>query len=103
MDLEQVSSSSESERRFDTLVAIHGIATPELRPALTQAANLVAEALGSDKVDIFLHQVQNDSLVALGTSETPMGHKQHALGLHVLPLVNGGRSVAVYLASEPFL
>jgi two-component system, OmpR family, sensor kinase len=91
------------DRLFDTLVRLLGIASPELRPALDQASDLVAEALGADKVDIFLHQAASDSLVALGTSHTPMGRTQHALGLDRVPLANGGRAVAVYLAGEPFL
>jgi hypothetical protein len=44
------------DRLFDTIVRLHAIASPELRPALDQAANLVAEALDADKVDIFLHE-----------------------------------------------
>ena len=63
------------DRLFDTLVRLLGIASPELRPALEQASNLVADALRADKVDIFLHEVASDSLVALGTSATPMGRR----------------------------
>ena len=33
------------DRLLDTLVRLHGIVLPDLRPALDQAANLVAEAL----------------------------------------------------------
>ena len=91
------------DRLFETLVRLHGIASPELRPALDQASNLVAAALAADKVDVFLHKVASDSLVALGTSDTPTGRRQHELGLDRLPLANGGRTVAVYLAGAPFL
>jgi two-component system, OmpR family, sensor kinase len=91
------------DRLFDTLVRLHGIASPELRPALDQAANLVADALDADKVDVFIHEAASDSLVALGTSQTPMGRRQHELGLNRLPLSNGGRSVVVYLTGEPYL
>src|SRR5215212_3055957 len=91
------------DRLLDTLVRLHAIVSPELRPALDQAASLVAEALDADKVDIFLHEAASDSLVALGTSRTPMGRRQHELGLDRLPLSNGGRSVAVYLTGEPYL
>ena len=45
-----------TDRLYDTLLAIHGIATPELRPDLTQAADLVAEMLRAEKVDVFLHE-----------------------------------------------
>jgi DNA-binding CsgD family transcriptional regulator len=91
------------DRLLDTLVRLHGIVLPELRPALDQAANLVAEALDAPKVDIFLHDVPSDSLVALGTSDTPLGRQQRRLGLDRLPLANGGRTVAVYLVGEPCL
>src|SRR3954453_18433471 len=91
------------DRLFDTLVRLHGISSPELRPALDQAANLVGDALNADKVDIFIHEAASDSLVALGTSQTPMGRRQHELGLDRLPLANRGRSVAVYLTGEPYL
>src|SRR5215212_7244409 len=64
------------DRLLDTLVRLHAIVLPELRPALDQAANLVAEALDAPKVDIFLHDVPSDSLVALGTSDTPLGRQQ---------------------------
>lgn len=89
-----------TDRLFDTLVALHRIATPELRPALTQASNLVAEALGADKVDVFLHEAATDSLVAMGTSETPMGRKQQELGLDRLAVANGSPPAQVYLSGE---
>jgi DNA-binding NarL/FixJ family response regulator len=88
------------DRLLETLVRLHGIASPELRPALDQAATLVAEALDADKVDVFVHEAASDSLVALGTSQTPMGRRQHELGLDRLPLANGGRTVIVYQTGE---
>src|SRR3954470_6774595 len=91
------------DRLFDTLVCLHGIASPELRPALDQASNLVADALDADKVDVFVHEAASDSLVALGTSQTPMGRRHHELGLDRLPLANGGRAVIVYQTGEPCL
>ena len=50
----QPSSASDEARLLDTLQRLLGIASPELRPALDQASDLVAEALGADKVDVFL-------------------------------------------------
>lgn len=103
MPVDHLPRSVECDRLFDTLVHLHAITSPELRPALDEAANLVAEALTADKVDIFLHEADSDSLVALGTSQTPMGRRQHALGLDRMPLANGGRAVAVFLTGEPCL
>jgi signal transduction histidine kinase len=78
------------------------LAPPGLQPALDAAAQLVAEALGADKVDAFLHDPAIDSLVAVGTSDTPMGRKQHAIGLDRLPLANGGRLVEVFRAGGSY-
>ena len=103
MGADRLSAIVGADRLFDTLVRLHAITSPELRPALDQAANLVAEALDADKVDVFLYEAPSDSLVALGTSQTPMGRRQHELGLDRLPLANGGRSVVVYLTGEPSL
>jgi two-component system OmpR family sensor kinase len=35
------------------------------------------------------------------TRPSPLGHKQHALGLHLLPVANGGRMVEVYETGIP--
>ncbi len=89
-------------RLLETLQRLLAIRAPEARPALTEAATLVAEAVGADKVDIFLYQANIDSLVAMGTSATPMGRRQHELGLDRLPLANGGRSAGVFRTGEPY-
>lgn len=68
----------------------------ELREALNAAAQRITEALGCEKVDAFLLDESKQTLVALGTSDTPLGHRQKALGLDFLPLANGGRVVQVF-------
>ncbi len=75
------------------LVAIQG---RDLADALTQAAGLLAAALGTDKVDAFLYDPAREALVALGVSDTPLGRRERALGLDCLPLAAGGGFVAVY-------
>jgi len=87
----------EQQRLLATLERLLTIQAPEVTAALDEASQWVAEALGADKADAFLHDRATDSLVALGTSDTPMGRLQHRLGLNRLPLANGGRAVAVYL------
>ena len=89
-------------RLLTTLQRLLAIQATDLRPALDEAATLVAEALSADKVDVFLHQAPIDSLVALGTSATPMGRRQHELGLDRLPLSNGGRAADVFRTGEPY-
>jgi signal transduction histidine kinase len=74
----------------------------DVRSALDQASDLVATALGADKVDVFLYEARSDTLVALGTSDTPMGRKQQALGLDRLPLSNRGKTVEVFQTGQPY-
>jgi two-component system OmpR family sensor kinase len=78
---------------LERLLALDGV---DLDEALDQAAQIVAEALNADKVDAFVFEAKTESLVARGTSDTPMGRRQHMLGLHRLPLTHGGRVAAVY-------
>ena len=68
----------------------------DLSAAMTEAAHQVAEVLGADKVDVFLYAPAEQALVAEGTSDTPMGRREKALGLDRLPLANGGRTVEVF-------
>ena len=90
------------QRLLDTLERLLTIQETSVHGALDEASQWVAEALGADKADAFLHDPATDSLVALGTSDTPMGRLQHRLGLNRLPLANGGRAVAVYQTGTPF-
>jgi GAF domain-containing protein len=76
------------------------IEASELRPALDQASLILADVLGADTVDIFLYRADKDTLVALGTSDTPMGRAQHAHGLDRLPVANGGPVVDVFLSGQ---
>lgn len=89
-------------RLLETLQRLLAIQATELRPALNEAATLVADALGADKVDVFQYQAPIDSLVALGTSATPMGRRQHELGLDRVPVSNGGRCADVFRTGEPY-
>src|ERR671928_1135080 len=68
----------------------------DLSAAMTEAAQQVAEVLGADKVDVFFYVPAEEALVAEGTSDTPMGRRQHELGLNRLPLAQGGRTVRVF-------
>jgi two-component system, OmpR family, sensor kinase len=66
------------------------------REALTSAANDVARWVQCDKVDVFLFDAGRNALVAIGTSDTPLGRRQKELGLDVLPIDQGGRMVETY-------
>lgn len=78
---------------LEQLLELPNLSLPQL---LGGAANAIAGWLGSDKVDVFLLDPARQSLAAIGTSDTELGRKQHALGLDVLPLANGGRTVEVF-------
>jgi DNA-binding CsgD family transcriptional regulator len=92
-----------NDRLLTTLQRLLGIQAPELRTALDEASTLVAEALGADKVDVFLYEAESDSLVAMGTSDTPMGCKQHRAGLNRQAITNNGPAVGVFQTGTPYL
>ncbi len=91
------------ERLLVILERLLRIDATEFKPTLNQAAQLVAEALEAEKVDVFLHDPSIDTLIALGTSDTPVGRRQHALGLDRMPIVNGGYMVEVFLTGTSYL
>ncbi len=99
---DQASWPPDPRRLLATLEELLAIEALDLATALDQACQRVAEALHADKVDAFLHDPASASLVAIGTSPTPMGRKQHAIGMDRLPLANGGREAAVYRSGEPY-
>lgn len=82
---------------------IVAVAATELRPALVEAADVVAEACGTEKVDVFFHDPGSATLVALGVSTTPLAERQRALGLDRQALANGGRVVETFRTGEPYL
>jgi signal transduction histidine kinase len=85
-----------------TLEALLRIDVTDLRAALTAASDVVAAALRAEKVDVFVLEQETSTLVALGTSTTPLGQKQKQLGLDRLPLESGGHTVGVFRTGEPF-
>jgi signal transduction histidine kinase/DNA-binding CsgD family transcriptional regulator len=90
-------------RLLMTLERLLAISPSDLDSALDAASLAVAEALRADKVDTFLYDPSTSTLVARGTSPTPLGRKQHALGLHRLAVANGGRMVEVFETGNPRL
>ena len=85
-----------------TLQRLLELPTTNVSDTMHQSAQLVATALQADKVDTFLYDPSSESLIAYGTSETPMGAKEQALGLDQLPLTQGGRVVEVYQTGRPY-
>ena len=89
-------------RKYRTLERLLALPIDDARAALDAAATLLAEAFGADKVDAFVHEPAADTLVAVGTSDTPMGRRQQALGLDRLALVDGGLAVRTFRTGEPY-
>ncbi|HWA39006.1 MAG TPA: GAF domain-containing sensor histidine kinase [Burkholderiales bacterium] len=91
------------QRMLEILEGLLRIPAGDLQATLIQACDLIAAATGADKIDAFLYDPARDSLVALGTSNQPLSALQRKLGLNVLPVSNGGRSVQVYQTGKVFL
>jgi signal transduction histidine kinase len=89
------------DRLLAVLEPLQALPTDDLEVALTAACGHIAAAFGADKSDAFLLAPDAATLVALGTSDTPMGRLQRALGLHILPLANGGRAAEVFQTGRP--
>jgi two-component system OmpR family sensor kinase len=92
-----------TQKLLQMLEQLLAVDVADLKSALTHSCNLVAEALRADKVDAFLYEPSNDSLVALSTSTQPLSALQKKLGLDVLPVSNGGRVVYVYDTGKTFV
>ena len=91
------------DRLLTTLEGLLELSATDVKATLQQATSLIAEVLAADKVDVFFHDVGSETLVALGTSNTPMGSKQRAIGMDRLPLANRGRTVEVFLTGTSYL
>jgi signal transduction histidine kinase len=91
------------ERQLDLLEALLRIPAGNLQATLSRVSDLVAAATGADKIDAFLYDMARDSLVAVGSSTQPLSALQRQLGLDVLPLSNGGRTVGVFKTGETYL
>jgi DNA-binding CsgD family transcriptional regulator len=90
------------DRLLSTLEQLLAIDATSLDPALQQAAQVVSEVLGADKVDVFVYESGTESLVARGTSNTPLGRRQHAIGMDRLPLAGLGRCVEVFHSGRSY-
>src|SRR5687767_5106852 len=87
-------------RMLESLLTLEVIGLDE---AMTQAAQRLAESLAADKVDVLLHDPATESLVAIGTSQTPMGRREHELGLDRLPIAEGGWTVEAFQSGRSHL
>lgn len=85
-----------------TLQRLLQLPATDVAETFRQTAQLVTQALNAEKVDVFLYDPGTESLIAYGTSATPLGKKEKAIGLDCLPLASGGRAVEVYLTGQVY-
>jgi DNA-binding CsgD family transcriptional regulator len=96
-------TTQQSERVLALLERLRQVDTVSLNEALQHAADILASTFGADKVDAFIYDSSTSNLLALGTSRTAMGERERALGLHRLPVANGGRAARIFQDRRPFL
>jgi len=92
-----------AQRRVEVLEQLLRLPGGDMKATLSHASDVIARVSGADKVDAFLYDPARDSLVAVGTSTQPLSARQRELGLDVLQLSNGGRTVNVYKTGETYL
>ena len=102
MSSENIPETLKRDRLLTTLQRLLKLSATSVGEALHETSQLVTQALGAEKVDVFLYDAQSQSLIAFGTSMTPMGSKEKEIGLDRLPLSNGGRVVEVYLTGQSY-
>jgi len=91
-----------STRLLDTLERLLLAPMGDMKATMAYASDLLAEATGSDKVDVFIHDPQRDSLFTTGSNQ-PLSALQRKLGLNVLQVANGGRVVQVFKTGKTFM
>lgn len=99
-DMDKKDKRDGQQRLLSTLEQLLSIEATNLKSALDQASDLIVGAIGADKADAFILDPTKETLVAEGTSHTPMGVRQHQIGMHLLPLANDGPEAAVFFTGE---
>ena len=101
-DVDKKDKRDGQQRLLSTLEQLLAIEATNLKSALDQASDLIAGAIDAEKADAFILDPTKETLVAEGTSHTPMGVRQHQIGLHLLPLANGGPETVVFFTGESY-
>src|SRR5947209_8355088 len=95
-------TSQRQDRLLTTLERLLELPVTEVNTTLTHAAQLLAEVLATDQVDIFFHDPTNDTLVPLGLGGTAKSRQKKVLGMDG-PLPFGERIVEVFLTGTSYL
>lgn len=105
-DEDGISSTGDTAKNsavsLHTLQRLLAIPAASMKESLYQASDLLSQVLSADKIDILMYEPESASLLALGNSNTPMGRRQHAIGMDRLPLANGGREAEVFQTGRPY-
>jgi two-component system OmpR family sensor kinase len=100
LDLIDTASDSKRLRTLERLITLD---TADLLVALRTTANELLQALPAAHLDVLLYEPTARALVALATTDTPLGAVQRALGLNRHPLADGGRAVVVFRTNTAYL
>lgn len=90
-------------RLLSLLESLLALPATDRKIALDRAAQLVLEAFGAEKVDVWLHDPPTETLAVVGISDTPLSRREKQIGMDRVALVMGGRLVGVYRTGEPYL
>src|SRR5206468_6808286 len=85
-------TSSQSGSVLALLERLRQVRRVSLYAALQHASDVLSSTFAAEKVDAFVFNPQCAMLVAVGTSQTAVGRRQHELGLNRLPIAHGGRA-----------
>ena len=86
----------ETRRLLGTLERLLQLDATHLTETLNAAAQVVGEAVGAEKVDLFLYHPENHTLQVAGLSQTPMSRREVELELDRIALAEGGRIAGVF-------
>lgn len=90
------------DRLLQTLQHLLELPVTNLHETIHQTAQLVAQALSAEKVDVFLADHGQQQLRAYGVSQTPMGFEEIEKGLDCLPIADSGWIGEVYRTGHPY-
>ena len=96
-------SGNVESRLLRTLERLLQLDGTDLTGTLNAAAQLVGEAVGAEKVDLFLYHPENHTLQVAGLSDTPMSKREVELGLDRIAVADGGRIAEVFETGVPFV
>jgi two-component system OmpR family sensor kinase len=90
------------QRLLATLEQLLSIEGTTVETTLDRASDLIVKAIGAEKIDTFLYDPSTESLVAVGTSNTPMARRQREIGLDRIALANGGHEAQAFYTGDSY-